>query len=216
MSTPSAASLPQPKQTAQAPAHGAARGDKPEGASIEALAAELTAKQKALVDTYCETLNQTEAARRVYNFSTDNAAASHASKTLRKHKVRAYLRAVMDEVMMDAAEVIARLSNLARTSAADFVSFDEDGRAQLDLEKASKRAALSQVRDLTQHTTTKGDGTSETTLDVRLADPQRALKALAKILELTGGADPEAGGASSASEQALKLVQQKVETHYHT
>lgn len=179
--------------------------------ALEAAAQRLTGKQRAFADAYVETLNQTEAARRAYDCGSDNAAAVQGHRSLRNAKVKEYLAEQSDLFAMHAAEVIMRLSYLGRTSAADFISFDDDG-PYLDLSKAAKRNALGSVRSIKQTTIELNDEVVKRTLDVKLQDPRHALKALAKIMDLDGD---EAAGGPSASEQVLQLVQQKIEQHTH-
>lgn len=154
---------------------------------FEAALAELTAKQRRFVEEYLVCLNATEAARR--------AEYTHPNKqgpaNLVKVGIAAAISAGFALRAMPSDEVLARLADIARGSADDFVTIYEspltdlagdpvratDGTAimrrfpSLDLEKARERGVLHLIRKISY--TAHGPA-------VELYDAQAALALLAK------------------------------------
>jgi hypothetical protein len=105
----------------------------------------------------------------------------------------------LDIYAMPSKEVLSRLSELARSSADDFLSFkpdaDPDYAAYLDLSKAKRRRKLGNIRKLKQTSRKVKDGDdwiTEREIQVELADPVKPLALLAKYHGLLSEkAEPE-------------------------
>lgn len=82
----------------------------------------LTGKMKRFADEYIICLNGTEAARRAKYSGTDSVLAVTASKLLRNGKVLKYIDSHLDQYAMSAAEVLARLSDIARADIGDAIN----------------------------------------------------------------------------------------------
>ena len=93
-------------------------------ARYDAALAALTAKQRAFVIAYLDCLNASEAARRAkYKGSRPDQTGY---ENLRKPEIAAAVSAGMALQAMPADEILARLSQIARGSMADFVRVDEE------------------------------------------------------------------------------------------
>jgi phage terminase small subunit len=93
-------------------------------ARYDAALAAIQAKRRKFVIEYLRDLNGTQAAIRAGYTAT--SAASTSSEILRNPKVAAAVSAGMALQAMPADEVLARLSQIARGSMADFVRVDEE------------------------------------------------------------------------------------------
>jgi hypothetical protein len=117
--------------------------------------------------------NGVRALRAMGNKSSPEAAAVTASRLLRNAKVQEALAELRKKADMDALEVVARMSDMARASLEDFL--DRDGR--VDLAKARRRGKLHLIQHFRQGShETEGGVTTETTL--KLYDAQAALKTM--------------------------------------
>ena len=104
-------------------------------------------------------------------------------------RIAVLVEARLDLLMADADECLARLSALARSSMGDFLRFapgaEGDDIPALDLRKARRRGQLGSIRKLkrTARTIPRGDGPpeTETTVELELHDPIKALALLAKF-----------------------------------
>lgn len=102
--------------------------------------------------------------------------------------------------VMSLEEALARLTSIAETDAADFLSVDEDGNWRLDLRQAAESGKLHAIKEIKEErTTTRGETTRKIT--VKLHDKQKALTTVAKA---QGAFETDEDG--PASEQ---------HTHYH-
>lgn len=129
------------------------------------MARKLTKKQKLWVEAYLETWNATEAARRAGYSGDENALAVRGSENVRKRNLRKEIDRRLAEAAMSANEVLARLSEQATASFADF--FDKWGHPKWDEIRA--RGHLIKKVYRTKHG-----------WRIELHDSQRALELLAK------------------------------------
>lgn len=129
--------------------------------------ARLTNKQRAFIEHYFVCWNATEAARLAGYRGNDVTLASVGYENLRKPHIAAVIEARLAELALPASEVLARLSDQAVASMADFVSEDAEGRVHLDLEKAKDLGKLHLLKRIS--ITAKG-------LTIELHDAQKALK----------------------------------------
>lgn len=118
--------------------------------------ADLSGKQAAFVEYYCQTRSGAEAARRA-GYS-ENSIYSIASENLRKPKIQAAIAERDAAIQMQTDEVLTRLSEMARASIEPFLTFikrkDEDSDAEhfypiVDLKKAQRLGMLHLVKKLT-------------------------------------------------------------------
>jgi phage terminase small subunit len=158
------------------------------------MAKHLTDKQRAFIDHYflCG-LNATEAARRAgYRSTDDNVLASIGSENLRHPKIRAEIDKRLSEMSMSANEVLARYTDHARGSLADFLVLEDgaDGKStkfRIDLTKAVQAGKLHLIKELTVEEEERRIGPMTVTTrrtNIKLYDAQAALNALGKYHKL--------------------------------
>lgn len=127
-----------------------------------------------------------------------------ASRLLTFAKVKAAIEAKLAEVAMSSDEVLARLSDLAATTAADFSRFDADKSPDrlpaLDLRKAKRRGKLASVKKLKAKQA--GPDDPAVIVEVELHDAHKALALLAKYHGLLDGK----GGEKPAEEKPRRIV----------
>ena len=138
----------------------------------------LTNKQQAFINEYLIDFNTTQAAIRA-GYS-EKSAYSVGWETLRKPEVELAIQKRLQEKAMSADEVLMRIADQARGSMADFIVFDNEGRASIDLEHAPlhiiKKITLNKVTKLTED----GELITDYKHYVELYDAQSALQLLAK------------------------------------
>lgn len=147
----------------------------------------MQAKHLAFVDEYfLNSLNATEAYKKVYGVKDDNAAAASASRLLRNVKsVTLEIERRFNERAMKANEVIDRLSQIARGDVADFLDIGTMGFS-VDLHKAYQAKKTHLVKKVKQKTTTvigKGDMPDQEfhETEFELYSAHEALRDLAKV-----------------------------------
>jgi len=141
--------------------------------------------------------NATEAARRA-GYRAPEAAASNNKRSA---ATMDYARALLALQGMGPEEVVARLSVIARGSAADFLKVTEDGNVQLDWARAEERAAMGLLRKVKF----RADGGVE----IELHDSLKALELMGRIhglfkdrREISG---PEGGPVQVEATKSLDL-----------
>lgn len=104
-------------------------------------------------------------------------AARDGSRMLSNPVVKARLREVMAEHGCTVEEVFTRLSNLARSSLEDFVTFDQHEPSvwHVDVAKGKARGRMQNLETLRR---------TKTGLEIKVRDPLPALQALARIHHL--------------------------------
>lgn len=104
----------------------------------------LVTKQEVFVESYLETWNATEAARR--------AGYAHPNKQgprlLVNVGIAERIKQRLDEKTMGANEVLARLTEHARLSMGDYIQVDDDGAVRLDMKKARDANKLGMIKKL--------------------------------------------------------------------
>jgi phage terminase small subunit len=129
----------------------------------------LTNKQRAFIEHYLKCWNAAESARRA-GYS-ERTARFIGSENLTKPNIRAEIDKRLEELAMSAAEVLARLTDQATASMADFISLDDEtGYPRLDLKQAFERGKL--------HLLKKMRVTDQGHLTIELHDGQKALMLL--------------------------------------
>lgn len=132
----------------------------------------LTDQQQRFVDEYLVCWNGAEAARRA-GYSVDTARFQ-ASRLLTNVNIRAAIDARLAEAAMSAGEVLARVTEIARGSMADFLAVNGRG-VRLDLKQA---AAADKLHLVKKYSKTKQSESIE------LYDAQSALELLGKYHKL--------------------------------
>lgn len=102
-------------------------------------------KRKAFLNAYLKTFNATEAAR-IADYAHPG---SQGHRLLKDVEIQAAIQARLDEMVMAADEVLARLADQARASFEDFLRYDEaEDQLAIDLAKAGGRGKLHLVKKL--------------------------------------------------------------------
>lgn len=131
--------------------------------------AELTYKQIAFVEHYCQCWNATEAARRAkYSAKTAN---QQGPRLLVNAGIQQAIAARIAELKMTTDEVLLRLADHARGSVESLL----DSKDEIDLKTARKNGKLHLVKKLKRTKRTDKDGFTTETTEVELHDPQAAL-----------------------------------------
>lgn len=106
----------------------------------------MTPKQQRFVEEYLVDLNATQAAIRAgYSESTANQIGW---QLLQKTSVSKAVAERMDALSMRAAEVLMRLTEIARGTVADVITILPGGSWKIDLEKAERLGKLHLVHEL--------------------------------------------------------------------
>jgi hypothetical protein len=157
----------------------------------------MTSKQELFVSYYLgESAGNATKAAAMAGFKHPRSAGS---RLLTFVDIARAIAEKLDIYAMPSKEVLSRLSELARSSADDFLSFkpdaDPDYAAYLDLSKAKRRRKLGNIRKLKQTSRKVKDGDAwitEREIQVELADPVKPLAMLAKYHGLlTEKAEPD-------------------------
>jgi phage terminase small subunit len=145
--------------------------------------------------------NATEAARTAgYQASSDEAFQKIGYQNRHHDKISRLLTAMMEAAMPE-AEALARLADMARASMEDVLDFSGDGPPVLDLNKARRRGALSNVKELDLEQTRDPDtGEVTTTASITMYNKRKALEV---VLDFHG-----AEGEESADVYVEQLNQQ--------
>lgn len=107
----------------------------------------LTALQRRFVEEYTKDCNATRAAKAA-GYSEKTAHAT-GWENLRKPEISAAIKARLDELSMEAGEVLARVTMMARGSLYPFLKFKEDGEWGVDITTPEALAALPTLKTIT-------------------------------------------------------------------
>lgn len=136
------------------------------------MAEKLTAKQQAFINAYLANgFNATQAA--IEAGYSEKTAYSIGSENLRKPEIKSVIDEALTAFAMPASEVLARLSEHARGTMADFL---DENRETLDLAKADRASRLHLVKKFTHNV-----GKETENISIELYDAQAALVQLAKV-----------------------------------
>lgn len=126
-------------------------------------------RYEAFVNEYLRCWNATESVRRL---GYEGNHPDSVGVTLMKNpKVRAMLKARLDQMRMGADECLARLADIARGTMADFLLIGNDGEITIDIDGAAKAGKLHLVQSFQQ--TKKGP-------EIKLYNALEALDKIAK------------------------------------
>jgi len=131
----------------------------------------LTPKQIVFVAEYLKDFNATRAARCAGYKGNDVTLASVGYENLRKPQIKALINKELKQKAMGPDEVLARLADHARGSAADFLDVDKYGFTSLNLGRMKSEGKLHLVKKY--KTTRQG-------IEIELYDAQAALVHLGK------------------------------------
>ena len=130
----------------------------------------MTPKQRAFVSEYVIDFNAPQAAIRAGY--AKKYAHTNASKLLQYTTVGDEIERRLKERAMSADEVLERIANIARGTAADYLTVDEWGHTSLDLPRMKEEGKLHLIK---KYKVTKQGGT-----EIELYDAQGALNQLGK------------------------------------
>lgn len=131
-----------------------------------------SAKRQVFIEEYLKCWNATEAARRAgYKWPRRRATC-----LLDHPQVQEALQRRIDELAMDANEVLLRLAEHARGDLGEFLEIQPDGSARIDFRRAREAGKLHLLKRFSQ---SKQYGTQ-----IELYDAQSALQLLGKHLGL--------------------------------
>lgn len=141
----------------------------------------LSSKHRQVVSEYLQCFNKTEAYIRVYGPKSRDSARSAAARLFANVSIQDAIKEGLSEKAMSADEVLMRLAKHARGSMNDFVNFDENGDAYLDIEKAHNSGNMDIIKKFTVNETVRVDASGESAVvsrrsHVELYDSQSALK----------------------------------------
>lgn len=132
------------KKKAKKKASGESRARVPEWAKG------LTALQRRFVEEYTRDCNATRAAKAA-GYS-EKTARQQGSENLSKPDISAAIKARLDELSMEAGEVLARVTMMARGSLYPFINFKEKGDWAVDITTPEALAALPTLKTITVDT----------------------------------------------------------------
>lgn len=142
----------------------------------------LRPKQQEFINQYITCyFNATEAYKRVYPNSSDNAARAHGARLVASGSIAAEIQRRIDERTMTADEVLTRLADHARADIRDFLAVSNNGDVALDISAAEGKTHL--IKKVTQRhstRTTKDSVTEDVVLTLELHDAQAALVHIGK------------------------------------
>lgn len=148
----------------------------------------LTPKQNRLAVRYIETGNQSKSYRLTYDCSgmTEKTIRNRASEEFAKPHVAARVAELQAETAqrleVTAARVVAEIASVAFADIGDFLSFDDDGEARLDLSNLPPGATAA-IQEIKQEVYLDGKGEAAKPVrrtDFKLHSKLPALIALAK------------------------------------
>ena len=158
----------------------------------------LTDKEQAFCREYIISWNGTRAA--IDAGYSKKTAAVIAHENLRKPKIRARIKELMNEKLMTQEEVLARLADQARATHYHFIRITEDGFIEFDFSDPEGQKHFHLIKKiktkrLRQITAEKKDKASETWehewVEVELHDPQKALELIGRHHNLFVDRDKE-------------------------
>src|SRR5688572_29556079 len=108
----------------------------------------LSPKHREFINWYLQLWNQTEAYKRVYPKSSDDAARAHAARLVANGNIAAEIERRIAERAMSADEVLDRLADHARGDIIDFLAVSNNGDVALDITAAEGKTHL--IKKVTQ------------------------------------------------------------------
>ena len=130
-------------------------------------------KQAVFVENYLQTWNSAEAARAAGY--AEGTARNQGYRLLQMPETQAAIKERLTDLHMQAEEVLARLTSMARADMLDFIN--EDGAFDMDKVKASNLGRLIKKYKINRRTIAQRDGPPivEDQLEIELHDSQTAL-----------------------------------------
>lgn len=145
---------------------------------------DLTLKQQAFINAYLETMNGVEAAKRAGYKGAYTTLGSVANENLKKPKIKAEIERRMEVLTMPSAEVLKRLTDMARGDMTRYIT--EDGGVDIDAMKAEGAGYLLKKYKKTKRTTRSkfGNETDTELTEVELYPADGALDKLMRYHSL--------------------------------
>lgn len=145
---------------------------------------DLTLKQQAFINAYLETMNGVEAAKRAGYKGAYTTLGSVANENLKKPKIKAEIERRMEVLTMPSAEVLKRLTDMARGDMTRYIA--EDGSIDIDAMKADGVGYLLKKYKKTKRTTRSkfGNETDTEFTEVELYPADGALDKLMRYHSL--------------------------------
>lgn len=110
---------------------------------------DITPMEEVFIEHYIKTGSATASFLVAYSAEKgDLFVGKQAQKVLARPGVQVEIRARMQAAAMESHEVIFRLSQIANTSFADFISIDDEGEMSIDMKKAEQANALGSIKTL--------------------------------------------------------------------
>ena len=164
----------------------------------------LSDREKAFVEAYLKYWDASRAAREsgyIQHGKFDNSPTSGYAY-LHKPHIKEAIKRRLEELTMEANEVLARLSDQARGNMGSFIRVSKNGSPIIDWTKASEEGKLHLIRSFTKAPT----GTR-----VELYDSQKALELLAKHYGLLIDRSDITSGGLPLNESVYDRVMEKVQ-----
>lgn len=137
----------------------------------------LNERQKKFAEEYVICLNASEAARRAGYQGEDESIWVTASRLLRNAKVRAHVDKLLSEQSASRAEIIGRLTSIARSDMGDFI---DPATLTVNMRQAKENGLTHLVKKIKQTIISQDDRQTEI-FEFELHDAQTALVHLGKV-----------------------------------
>lgn len=137
----------------------------------------MDSKRQAFIEHYLICWNGAEAARRAGY--AEGSARQAAHRLLTNADVQSAIRLRLADLQASADEVLARLTQHARGSMADFVRLNRDGEPEINLSNAAASDKLHLLRKIKTTKKVSGDAV-EKSVEIELYDAQAALTQLGR------------------------------------
>ena len=141
----------------------------------------LNDRQRLFVDYYCMSLNATHAAQMAGYTGPEHSLASYGSQLLRNLKVAHEITNRLTEHAMSSAEILARLTDIARAD----LTLAVDNSGDIDIKQIKRAGKGHWVKKYKKRTYTRmdQDGNEQvvTETELELHDPVEALKYMGKF-----------------------------------
>lgn len=149
----------------------------------------LLVKQRLFIDEYLKCFNGAEAARRAGY--AKKAVYQIAYENLRKPEIMKAIQERLKESAMSSDEVIARLTQIARSNIGDFIQVQKDGFAYVDLSKPEASDSMAAIRKVRTKRSRRIDGKGKAAktwedeqIEIETHDAMKALEILGKYHNL--------------------------------
>lgn len=133
----------------------------------------MNVRHQQFINEYLECWNATEAYRRVYPESSDDAARAHGARLVANGNVAAAIKQRVKEKAMSADEVLLRLAEHGRGDIGDFMEM-----SAADIKKNKKTRLIQKLTVTKTRIKTAQAETESETIKIEMYSAQQALKLL--------------------------------------